>query len=94
MKQSLRLRTRLIGKPGIVDREDPQLIVQSMIKPLWPTFAPNDYTTVMISSGRAVTPAGDIVELPPNPPPLVQPPLFLPLLFSRFKIASLFLETK
>jgi hypothetical protein len=63
LKQSLRLRTRLIGKPGIVDREDPQLIVQSTIKPLWPTFAPNDYTTVMISSGRAVTPAGDIVEL-------------------------------
>lgn len=65
LKDALRVRTQLLSNMGggIVDIEDPQLIVQSTIKPLWPTFSPDSYTTVNVSSGRAVTKAGNVVEL-------------------------------
>lgn len=65
LKDALRIRTQLLSNMGygIVDIEDPQLIVQSAIKPLWPTFSPDSYNVVNVSSGRAVTKAGNVIEV-------------------------------
>lgn len=65
LKQAIRDRTQLIAAMGygIVDTEDPRYLVSGNVKSLWPDFTPQTYTKVVVSAGRAVTPAGDIVTI-------------------------------
>jgi hypothetical protein len=65
LKNSLRLRTQLIAGNGygIVDSEDPTVLISNEVKSLWPTFASTSYSVVDVSAGIAVTPNGDVIEL-------------------------------
>jgi len=65
LKSSLRLRTQLVAANGygIVDNEDPRLLLSNEVKPLWPTFSASGYSSVDVTAGMAVTPNGDVVEL-------------------------------
>lgn len=65
LKDSLRLRTQLLAANGygIVDSEDPRMLLSDEVKPLWPTFSAAGYSIIDVSPGMAVTPNGDVIEL-------------------------------